>query len=115
MGDRIAIAVAGHGGLKAALDPRFGRAGAFLVVDAEKLHVLELVENWAADSEQGAAVKATEEMSRKRVSTVIAGSFGPVAKRGLEALEVEAYAAPEGGTARDALEAHRAGKLERIC
>ncbi|MFO8073316.1 MAG: NifB/NifX family molybdenum-iron cluster-binding protein [Polyangia bacterium] len=115
MGDRIAIAVRGHGGLSAALDSRFGRAGAFLIVDAEKLYVLELVENWAADSEQGAAVEATEEMSRKRVSTVIAGSFGPVATRGLEALGVEAYAAPEAGTARDVLEAYRAGRLERIC
>ena len=114
MGRRIAISVVGPGGLVARLDPRFGRAAAFLMVDLESREILREVENEAAGAAHGAGTGAAATMSKNTVDAVISGRFGPKAYQALEALSIEMWIAPNGITAEQALDSLAAGTLEKM-
>jgi len=110
MGERIAIAVMGPGLLDAFIDPRFGRANAFVISDAAGT-APERIENRAADSAHGAGTGASADLARRGVTDVIAGRFGPKALRALEAAGVRAWLAEGVGSASEALDALWAGRL----
>ncbi len=114
MGRRIAISVAGPGGLAAHLDPRFGRAQAFLMVDLDSREIFREFENDAVNAAHGAGTGAAAIMSENTVDVVISGSFGPKAYQALEALSIEMWIAPAGITATKALDRLAAGTLEKM-
>lgn len=111
---KIAITVRTGNDLEAPLDPRFGRAERFLIVDADTKDVLEILENPSIQAAHGAGTGSAALMSKAEVSAVISGRYGPKAHSALSQLGVEMFAAPENATAGQALDAFLAGELELI-
>jgi len=108
MEQHIAITVRGREGLDALMDPRFGRARWYLLVAGSEVEVLD---NPAFDAQHGAGIAAAALMGEKGVTDVIAGHFGPKAERGLAGQGVRMWNAPEGLTAREAVERLARGEL----
>jgi predicted Fe-Mo cluster-binding NifX family protein len=95
-------------GLAARVDPRFGRARWFaLVDDADRV---EMVSNEGEESLQGAGIQAAELASRLGVQVVITGHCGPNAFQALKAAGITVLSGAQG-TVAEALAAYRAGQL----
>lgn len=99
--------------LDAALDPRFGRAAHFLIVDGETLQ-WEAMANPAAEAAGGAGTQAAQLVARHRPEVIISGSFGPNAFHVLQAAGIRMFRCPVACTARQALQDYRAGALSEV-
>jgi len=97
--------------LDAAMDTTFGRAAFFLFVDDAEMKIVEIVEN--TPSAHGAGVQAAQIVAQRKVDALITAHVGPNAYSGLAAAGVEILAGITG-TARETIDAYRAGRLERI-
>jgi len=98
--------------LDAQLDPRFGRAAGFLVVDPETM-IFEYLENGDAQiMAQGAGIQAAETVARSGAKTVLTGFVGPKAFQALSAVGIRVGQNLENISARQALELFRDGKVE---
>jgi predicted Fe-Mo cluster-binding NifX family protein len=97
----IAVTVTDHSGLDAPVDPRFGRAAAFLLVQGGA--VLKTLENTAVNAAHGAGTGAAALMAAHGVGLVISGRFGPKALAALTGLGVETHVVPTGMNAGEAL------------
>jgi predicted Fe-Mo cluster-binding NifX family protein len=76
---KIAISSKGPD-IKAAIDPRFGRAACFLLYDTEKKEVVEVIDNIEGlDASQGAGIAVAGLMASKGVEVIITGRVGPKA------------------------------------
>jgi predicted Fe-Mo cluster-binding NifX family protein len=98
--------------LDSAVDPRFGRAAYFLAADPETM-AWEAHPNPAVNAAGGAGSQAAQFVTRLQGTAVISGAFGPNAFQALSAAGVEMYLCAAGLSARQAVEAFRAGSLER--
>jgi len=97
--------------LDANVDPRFGRAAFFLVVDVDKEEVVEAVDNAAGrGAAQGAGVQAAQTAARLGVSALLSGHCGPNAFSAMQAANIKIYTGATG-TVRHALEQFRKGEL----
>ena len=92
-----------------ATQPNFGRAPYFLFIDPDT-QALDAVEN--RPGAHGAGVQAAQTVADRGASTVITGSVGPNAFRGLEAAGIEVFVGATG-TVREAFDAYQSGKLKR--
>jgi len=110
----VAITIEDKGGLNTKMDPRFGRAPYFLVVDFDTNKVIGQYENIYSDSAHGAGTGAAAAMSSNGVHAVISGRFGPKAHSALGQLDIEMLIAPEGITASEALNKMAAGDLKKM-
>jgi predicted Fe-Mo cluster-binding NifX family protein len=100
-------------GLDADVDPRFGRAPHFVLVDTSTGDVVRTVDNGAGvDAAQGAGVQAAEAISRLGAECLVTGHCGPKAFRTLDAAGIAVYTGA-CGTVAEALEQLRSGALER--
>lgn len=109
---KLAITSTGEG-QESSLDPHFGRAAYFIVVDAET-NAAETVSNAVnLNSVQGAGVQAAKKIMDLGVQTLITGQVGPKAFAALQAGGVAIYTAA-GRTVADALEAFRSGSLHAM-
>ena len=74
------VAVSSEGpGLESQVDPRFGRAGGFVVVDMETMQA-DYVENGASQAAaQGAGIQTAERLAGMGVQAVMSGYVGPKA------------------------------------
>jgi predicted Fe-Mo cluster-binding NifX family protein len=98
--------------LDARLDPRFGRAAGFLVVDPDTM-IFEYLENGDAQiMAQGAGIQAAETVARSGAKTVLTGFVGPKAFQALSAVGIRVGQNLENISARQALELFRDGKVE---
>ncbi len=96
--------------LDSEVDPRFGRAKYILVVDEDTL-AFEAVDNSAnANAFKGAGIQAATMISGKGAEVLLTGYCGPKAFQILEAAEIK-VASDVAGTVRQAVAAHREGKL----
>jgi predicted Fe-Mo cluster-binding NifX family protein len=112
---RIAISVLRGGqGLDAAMDDRFGRAEAFLVAERETGQSTETIDNASVNASHGAGTGAANVLKSAGVGAVISGRFGPKAFDALRALGIEAWIAPPGITAGEALRLLEDGALEQM-
>ena len=112
---RVAIPIIGASeDTSAPMDPRFGRAARFLIVDAESSKVLHSIANPAVDAEHGAGTGAATLMKEHGVDAVIAGRFGPKAFEALNALGIEPWIAPPGLMAAQVLGLYVARELEQM-
>ena len=101
---RIAISIVGTDeGLSALMDDRFGRAESFVVVDRESGEAVETIDNASVQASRGAGTATANMLRLAGVDAVISGRFGPKAFDALRALGIEAWIAPSGITAREAL------------
>lgn len=110
MGRKIAIAVQGGHSLEAVMDPRFGRAARFLIVD-EGGDILTAVDNVNTMAVQGAGPATASLVERTGATAVISGAYGPKAYQALRSLGIEPWVGEEGRTAAQLLEDFREGRL----
>lgn len=109
---RIAVTSTGRE-MTDAVDPRFGRARHFVIVDTETgaTEVHDNTQNLNAP--QGAGIQAGETVARLGVGAVITGHVGPKAFLVLQAAGVRIHLAGEGAVA-EAVRRFKAGDLPEV-
>lgn len=110
----VAIAAQDDSGLTAAVDPKFGRAPYFVLVDLEAGEVVNTLLNTARSDPHRAEVAAAMAVVDGGARIVIAGSFGPRTKQALLASGVAMWTAPVGVGVDQTLERLKAGELTRL-
>ncbi len=93
------------------VDPRFGRAGGFVVVTLPDRNV-EYIDNGASQTmSMGAGIETAERMARAGVEVVISGYVGPKAFEALKAAGIKVCQDVEGVTVREAVDRFTRGEL----
>ena len=106
------IAVSAQGtGLNSPVDPRFGRAKNFVVVDTETNDVSSHDNTVNLNAAQGAGIQAGRLIVELGVEAVITGNVGPKAFATLQAAGVKVYPGATG-TVQEAVEMLQAGQIE---
>ncbi len=107
------IAVTSSGAtLDAPVDPRFGRAAWFVVVEVATgaFTVHDNTQN--LNAAQGAGIQTAETVSRLGVEVVITGHCGPKAFRALQVAGIQAVTGATG-TVREAIERFQKGEVKQ--
>lgn len=107
----VVVPATSDGGLTARMDPRFGRAPWFLVVDIQTGKVVETLTNENAAAAHGAGTGAAAQVARSGAGAVIAGHFGPKAQQALQGLGMTLWTSGEGLTVGEAVDRLRSGAL----
>jgi len=94
-------------GLDAPVDPRFGRAPYYVIVDPDTMEY-ETIENPNAQAPHGAGMGAANFAKEQGVQAVITGRVGPNAEAVLREAGIEIVLVPEG-TVREAVEYFKSG------
>jgi len=111
---RMKVAVTSQGSvLSSELDPRFGRAKYFVVVDTESGEFSAHDNGTNLDAAHGAGVQAAQDVVRLGAEAVITGNLGPKAADGLRAGGVKVYR-QTWGTVRDAIDQFKQGRLQEF-
>jgi predicted Fe-Mo cluster-binding NifX family protein len=98
------IAISSEGpGLDEALDPRFGRAAGFIVVDPQTLDYHYLDNGSSQAMAQGAGIQAAEHVANSGAKFVLTGYVGPKAFKALEAAGIRIAQNLEQMTVREAI------------
>lgn len=106
------LAVTSQGAtLQSPLDPRFGRAKHFILLDTETGAVAAVDNSVNLNAAQGAGIQAAKKIVELGVDALITGHVGPNAFSTLQAGKIRIYAGASG-TVADAVEQFKAGKLE---
>jgi predicted Fe-Mo cluster-binding NifX family protein len=107
---KVAVTAQGSG-LDSPVDPRFGRAKYFLLVDTEtgEFTAHDNVQNLNAP--QGAGIQAAQAVVNLGAQVVLTGNVGPKAFATLQAGQVAIYPGASG-TVRQAVEQWRSGHLQ---
>jgi len=107
---KIAISATGKD-MDSAIDPRFGRAGYFIIVDTESGNIVNVIDNLAAqDAAQGAGINAATLVAGSGAQTVLTGQIGPKAFEVLQASGIKMIS-NVSGTVREAIEQYRKGAI----
>jgi len=106
-GKKICITSLGKD-LDAEIDPNFGRARYFLIVDPETLES-EAVENPNIEAPQGAGIQTAQLISSKNVGAVLTGNCGPNALRVLQSSGIRVITGTSGKI-RDILQKYKSEK-----
>jgi len=99
---KIAVSTLGNT-MDAKLDPRFGRAQGFLMVDTEQQTEMFVGNQENISLAQGAGIQTAQFMADSGVDVVVSGHFGPKAASVLERAGIRMVSAPEGITVREAV------------
>ena len=96
--------------LDSEVDPRFGRARYFIVVDTDtgEFQTMDNAQN--LNAAQGAGIQAAQQVAALGVEALLTGHCGPNAFRALSAGGIKIFAGAEG-TVAEAIEQFKAGKL----
>jgi len=98
--------------LDSVLDPRFGRAAGFLIVEPETWQ-FEYIQNGAAQTmAQGAGIAAAEAVVRAGATVVLTGFVGPKAFAALSAAGVKVGQNLENLSVREAIGRYNAGDVD---
>mgnify|MGYP006303104309 CR=1 FL=1 len=106
---KIAVSATGNS-LDAAVDPRFGRAAKFVLVDTETKDVTSIDNTQNLNAPQGAGIQSAQAVSSLAPDVVLTGHCGPKAFRTLQAADIQ-VAVGASGTVAEAIEQYEAGKL----
>lgn len=107
---KIAITAQGEQ-MQSPVDPRFGRAKWFIVIDTETGN-FEAVDNKKNfNAAQGAGIQAGRNAAELGVKAVVTGNVGPKAFATLNAAGISVYTGAEG-TVQEAMDKFKAGSLE---
>ena len=96
--------------LESPVDPRFGRAKYFVLVDTDtdKFSAHDNAQNLNAP--QGAGIQSAQTVARLGAEAVLTGHVGPKAFTTLEAANVAVYSGVSG-TVKEAIEQFKSGRL----
>lgn len=108
---KIAVSSTGNT-MDSQLDPRFGRAAAFIVVDTETMD-FEAVDNSGSAAAGGAGISAAQLVADKDVGAVITGNVGPNAMNVLKAANIEIYRG-SAASVKDNVNQFIKGELDKI-
>ena len=105
------VAVSSEGpGLESQVDPRFGRAGGFVIVDMDTMQA-DYVDNGASQAAaQGAGIQTAERLAGMGVKAVMSGYVGPKAFDALKAAGIK-VCQDVSGTVREAVERFQKGEF----
>ncbi|HPM78086.1 MAG TPA: NifB/NifX family molybdenum-iron cluster-binding protein [bacterium] len=106
---KVAISCIGDK-LEAAVDPRFGRAQGFLIVDTAAGTVRYMPNDQNLQAVQGAGIQAAQHVLSAGVEALITGNIGPKAFRVLQEAGVRVYTGASGSVG-EALEALQDNQL----
>ena len=107
---KVAVSAVGKD-LDSQIDPRFGRAKYFVVVDSDSGEIVDVLDNAAAqDAAHGAGINAATMVAQAGAGMVLTGRIGPKAFMVLQAAGV-GVASDVAGTVRDAVERFRSGAI----
>jgi predicted Fe-Mo cluster-binding NifX family protein len=95
------------------IDPRFGRARYFIVVDTESGQFTTHDNQKNVDAVQGAGIQAGRTVIELGAGALITGHIGPKALDTLQAAGVEVYSGVSG-TVQDAVGVFKRGGLETV-
>jgi predicted Fe-Mo cluster-binding NifX family protein len=105
---KIAITSTGKT-LDSKVDPRFGRAAYFAIIDTETMD-FSAIENESAAAAGGAGISSAKVVIDAGAEAVLTGNCGPNAERTLSAANVKLYIGATG-TVAEAVELFKSGKL----
>jgi len=109
--NRIAVTSEGPS-LDDQVDPRFGRAAGFVVVDLDTMETHYIDNGQSQVMAQGAGIQAAELIVRAGAICLLTGYVGPKAFHALSAAGVKVGQNLEGLTVRAAVERFKAGQVE---
>ena len=95
--------------MDAAVDPRFGRAAYFLIIDSETM-AIEAVPNTAAGAMSGAGIQAAQTVANKGADVIVTGNVGPNAFQALASAGIKAVIGASG-TVKDVVQRYKKGEL----
>jgi len=98
-------------GLDSPVDPRFGRARYFVLVDTESGELVSHDNVQNLNAPQGAGIQAAQAVARLGAEAVLTGHIGPKAFATLQAGNVAVYTGAAGSVA-EAIEQWRNGRLD---
>lgn len=107
---KVAVSSTGKD-LDAPVDPRFGRAAYFLLVDSETLTFETLANMHNLQAAQGAGVQAASAVARHKPDAVLTGHCGPKAFQVLRAAGIPVYTGVSGSV-KEAVQQYKAGLLK---
>lgn len=107
---KIAISSSGKD-MQSQLDPRFGRASYFIIVDPETMAYAALENKQNINLPQGAGIQAAKTIVDNKADVLITGHCGPKAFKVLQSVGVKLFIGATGSIA-DALQQYKNGDLE---
>ncbi|MBG0791872.1 MAG: NifB/NifX family molybdenum-iron cluster-binding protein [Desulfovibrionaceae bacterium] len=94
------------------VDPRFGRAAGFVIVNPETMEVVNYVDNGGSQAmAQGAGIQAAENVANAGAGVLLTGYVGPKAFDALSAAGIRIGQDVDGMTVREAVEKFKAGNV----
>lgn len=104
------IAVSSEGpGLEDMVDPRFGRAGGFVIIDTGDMETAYIDNGNAQSMSHGAGIAAAENIAKAGAEVLLTGIVGPKAFMALAAAGVRIVEGMEGLTVGQAVERYKSG------
>jgi predicted Fe-Mo cluster-binding NifX family protein len=98
--------------LDAPVDPRFGRANGFIIVDSEAEGMTYLSNAAAAAMSGGAGIHAAETIAKAGARVLLTGRVGPKAQSALAAAGIAIDESYAGVTVREAIERYTTKQRE---
>lgn len=109
--EKILVSCQGQS-IEDAVDPRFGRAANFVVVDPETMEFETIDNSKVKTMGQGAGIQAAESVVNSGAKVVLSGFVGPKAFQALNAAGIQIGQGVDGLTVREAVERYKAGQVE---
>lgn len=95
------------------VDPRFGRAAGFVLVDLENMNTSYIDNGQTQVMAQGAGIQAAQLVARAGAECVLSGYVGPKAFKALSAVKIKVVQNLEDGiTVRQAVEKFKQGDFQ---
>ena len=95
------------------VDPRFGRAKFFILVDSDTNETTAHDNSQNMNAAQGAGIQAAETVARLGAEAVVTGNVGPKAFRVLNTAGIKVYLCPQI-TVDDAVRRFKASELKEV-
>ena len=107
----MTIAISSQGKtLGSEIDPRFGRASGFLIIDTDTMSYKWVDNTQNLNLPQGAGIQAAQNVSKHNVEIVLTGNCGPKAFKALEVAKIKVITGVKG-TINQAVKDFLDGKL----
>ncbi|MBW1800408.1 MAG: NifB/NifX family molybdenum-iron cluster-binding protein [Deltaproteobacteria bacterium] len=92
---RVAVSAQGDN-LESEVDPRFGRASRFLIVDTDTMSFDVAMNDQNLNLPQGAGIQAAQNVAKHTPEVLLTGNCGPKAFRTLQAAGIKVVVGVEG-------------------